>query len=504
MHANRIILISLISVLTLQLFGCAVGPDYKRPVTVVPYKFKEAPKGWKIARPNDDFNRGQWWTIFHSSELNALEARLNISNQTIATSLAQYEQAREIVDEARAGYYPTLVGSASATRQKQVFAGANSAVAATTTSAATDTTPAITTSLGSGSTASISTSHTLLFNASWEPDIWGIIRRTVEADKAAAQASEAQLALARLSAQASLATFYFELRGLDSDQKLLDDTVADDQSILKLVKNEYASGTAAQADIVAAESQLEAARALAVNNGVNRAIYQHAIAVLIGRPASTFSLQPKVVKFDVPRIPLQIPSILLERRPDIASSERLMAQANAQIGVAIGAFFPTPTLSGSVSFQHTGLEKWISYPLMSWAVGPQIAETIFDGGLRSATVCAARANYRATVATYRETVLAAFQDVEDNLSSLRILQTEQAVQDRAAADARLSLQLVKNQYMSGTVPFSSIITAQIAAFTAEKNAIDVRYLRMNYAVGLVRALGGGWNNDAISSTCKYS
>lgn len=463
------------------LSGCAIGPDYKRPEVKIPAKFKQAPKGWKVAHPSDNFNRGQWWKVFNDPDLNNLENKVDISNQNVATAAAQYEQARALVDEAQASFFPTLTGTASATRAKQASAGVSSATAATTSA-----------SLGS-SKSGVSTTHSLLLNASWEPDIWGTVRRTVEASKAGAQSSEALLASARLSAQASLAQYYFELRGLDKNQQLLDNNVQNDKHILQLVKNQYASGTAARSDVLSGQSQFESAKSLAINNGVNRAIYEHAIAVLIGEPAPVFSIKPKVVKAQVPHIPVTVPSELLERRPDIASSERLMAQANAQIGVAIGAFFPSLTLAGSMSFQHSGLENWISYPLMNWAVGPQIAETILDGGLRSAQVAAARANYKATVATYRETVLAAFQNVEDNLSSLKILQDQQAVADQAAVDAREALKLTVNQYKSGTVSYNSVLTAQVAANNAEITAANVKYQRMTYAVGLISALGGGWN-----------
>lgn len=501
MKAKQLFLTSFLTTLSIMLSAC-VGPDYHKPDVKIPTHFKEKSKQWKVAQPNEDFDRGEWWKIFKDPELNALESKVTISNQNIAVALAQYQQAYALVDQARAAYFPTLSGAASITRQRQRTPGASSATAATSTSSASSTTPLTTTTFGS-SQAGVSTTHSLLLNASWEPDIWGIVTRQVEAGKAGAQSSFAQLSLARLSAHASLAQYYFELRGLDRDQQLLDKNVKNYRGILKIVKQQYASGTAAQSDVLQAQAQLEGAQALAINNGVNRALYEHAIAVLVGEPPANISLAHRAANISVPKIPVLVPSELLERRPDIASAERLMQQANAQIGVAIGAFFPTLTLGASASVQHEGYHPWFSYPLMNWALGPQLAETFLDGGLRQAQVCAAKANYRATVATYRQTVLAAFQDVEDNLSSLRILSAQQIVDDKAAADARLAATLVMNQYRQGTVPFSSVLTAETTAYTAEKTAADVKYLRLSSAVGLVKALGGGWNAYGIQKTCQF-
>lgn len=493
------VLVVLSSILLLS--SCVVGPDYKRPPTKIPPKFKEAPKGWKYAQPNDSYDRGQWWRMFHDCYLNSLEAKLNISNQTIATAAAQYRQAYALVDEARASYYPLVTTSASLIRQKQVSSGANASVAAASSgTSATSGTTTTTSTTSLGGSAGITTNHSLLLNASWEPDLWGSIRRNVEAAASFAQSSAAALALARLSAQASLAQFYFELRGLDKDQQLLDDTVTSNRKILQITRNQYNSGTVTRADIASAEGQLEAAKAAAINNGILRGQYEHAIAVLIGEPPSTFSIPPKPLHANPPEVPLEIPSVLLERRPDVAQAERLMSQANAQIGVAIAAYYPTLTISGALSVQHQGFNKWFSYPLMNWAIGPQLAETIFDGGLRNATVCAARANYDATVASYREIVLAAFQDVEDNLVSVRLLKAQSKELDRAAANADLALKLNINEYKAGTVPYSTVLTAQLTAYTAEKNAADVKYLLMTSTVGVIKALGGGWDQSYIKKS----
>lgn len=483
----------------LTIAACTVGPDYVTPGVIMPDKFKEAkgkrvmgPKStqWKIAEPRDDIDRGQWWKIFKDPKLNQLEAQLNISNQTIATAAANYVQACELANEARAGYFPTLVGSQSILRQKGT-GGSTSFVS---------TTPTGTTASGSVATSGVGgkifTSHSYILNATWEPDIWGLVRRTVEAGEAGAQASAALLASTRLSAQASLAQFYFELRALDKDQQLLNETVAAYKEALKLTKNQYASGVASQADIVQAQSQLETAQAQAINNGINRAMYEHAIAVLIGTPPACFSLPFHPLAQTPPPIPLEIPCELLERRPDVAQAERLMAQANAQIGVAVAAYYPTLSLTAVASVFARG--EIFKIPLLAWSYGEQLTETIYDAGLRAATVRAAEAGYQSKVASYRQTVLAAFQDVEDNLSTLRILADQAVAENKAAASARQALRIVLNQYRAGTVAYTSVIVAQNAAFAAEKNAADVTGLRMTAAVGLIKALGGGWDVCQIS------
>jgi NodT family efflux transporter outer membrane factor (OMF) lipoprotein len=485
------------------LSACEVGPDYKRPAVQVPTKYKEATKGWKIAKPQDSCKRGAWWNAFHDAQLNALENQLNHSNQSLANAIANYEMAAALVDEARASYFPTITGSAALNRQKQAGSGGSftSTSILNPTSTGTDTTDSASTATSSG-VASVgtangnpSTTHSLLLNASWEPDIWGSVRRSVEANASVAQADAALVAATQLSAQASLAQFYFELRGVDTDQKILDDTVSADKNILKLTENEYTAGTVGQSDVVQARAQMETALALALNNGINRATYEHAIAVLIGEPPANFSIARRASKIKAPVVPLEMPSHLLERRPDVAQAERNMAAANAQIGVAISAYFPTFNLSASGNVTNPGFAHWFSIPDLSWSLGAQLAQTIYDGGLRAATVAAARATYRADVATYRLTVLTAFQDVEDNLASLRILQRQTIVQDKAARDANLALKIVLNQYKAGTVNYSAVLTAQINAFSATKTAADVQYLSMSSAVGLIKALGGGW--DAV-------
>jgi len=465
------------TVIALFLSACSVGPDYVRPADAIPAHYKEIDKNnkkWKIAIPQDSINRGAWWEIFNDPTLNTLETQLNTSNQTIAAAKENYMAARALADEARASFFPTVSASATITRQKQNTANITSV-----------------------STNNPSNSHALLLDASWEPDIWGGTRRSYEAAEASAEAQAAQFALARLSAQATLAQLYFELRALDTDQRLLDQTVADNQKLLELTKNRYMAGVAALSDMVQAQSQVETAQAQAINNGITRSQYEHAIAVLIGQMPSSFNLNPSPLPNKLPPvIPLQIPSTLLERRPDIAAAEREVKAANANIGVAVSAFYPNLNLSASGGFQNTGLSQWFSLPSLVWSLGPTLAETIIDGGQRIAATKAAQANYEAAVANYRQTVLSAFQEVEDNLAALRILNEEAGVQNKAAANARLALQLVTNQYKVGTAAYPDVLTAQLAAFTAEKNAADINGLRMSTTVGLIKALGGGWNNIA--------
>lgn len=484
MFHQRILLI-----LAILLSSCTIGPDYVKPSAPVPAQFKEAEHHWKVAQPQDAQDRGEWWTVFNDPCLNTLEKQVNAANQTIINADANYRQALALVDEARASYFPTASITPSITRQKK---GSGSTAFISTSSNGVTTTGTAAGTGSSASNSSVTTSHSLAFAASWEPDLWGSVSRSVEASRAGAEASHALLASTQLSAQASLAQLYFQVRALDQDQQLLDRTVVEYRKALQLTQFQYASGVAARADIVQAQSQLEVAEAQAINNKINRAQYEHAMAILVGKPPAEFSLPPLPLAALPPRIPLTLPSTLLERRPDVAQAERLMAQANAQIGVAIAAYFPTLTLSATASVAHSGYAHWFSIPALGWAIGPQLAATILDGGLRKATTQAARASYDATVASYRQTVLAAFQDVEDNLISLRVLEREAIVQNKAARDARQALQLVLNQYKAGTVAYANVITAQTAAFTAEKNAADITGLRMTSAVGLIKALGGGW------------
>ncbi|MGA7778618.1 MAG: efflux transporter outer membrane subunit [Paraburkholderia sp.] len=470
--APRVLTLAVAAALATLLAGCAVGPDYKRPTTEIPASYKEAAPGWKVAQPADQHDRGDWWTIYNDTELNALEDKLNTSNQTVAQYAAAYRQARALVGEARAAYFPVISGSAGATRSGTGSSGASTA----------------------GSTRSgVNNSYNLQLDASWEPDLWGKVSRTVGAQEASQQGAAATLANARLSAQGTLAQTYFSLRSLDSMQKLLDDTVVAYEKSLKLTQNQYAQGVAGRSDVIQALAQLQSAQAAAIDNGIARAQDEHAIAVLVGEPASTFSIAPSPLTAIPPAVPAQMPSALLERRPDIASAERAAKAANEQIGVAIAAFFPSLTLSANGGYESSVLSQLLTTPARFWTLGPQLAGTIFDGGLREAQTNAARAAYDEDVAVYRQTVLAAFQDVEDNFASQRILEQEIVVQQQAVESARQALDIVTNQYKSGTVGYLNVLTAQTTAFTAEQKLASIAGERMVSSVGLVKALGGGWD-----------
>lgn len=486
-------------VISIALFSvsCKVGPNYARPLVAVSPQYKEAKKvtkrkaellakNWKPIEPQDGMNRGKWWELFQDPLLNDLETQLNIYNQNIANADANYRRALALVDQARAGFFPTLTGSFSLFRQKQ--GGGTSFI---TSSDGTTSTGLATTSTTSVNLPT-NTNYSGFLNATWEPDIWGLVQRTVEANLATAQSDEALLAVTRLSAQGALAQYYFELRTLDSDQKFLDNTVTSYKKILLFTRHQYASGVAPFADVVQAQGQLESAQAQALNNGILRGQYEHAIAVLIGRPPAYFNLKFLPLKVKIPDIPQEVPSLLLERRPDIAQAERLVQNTSALIGVAIAAYFPNLTLSSSASAAGNSLHQLIHTPTLGWSAGLQLAEILFDGGYRRATVNAAKEAYIAQVAAYRQTVLSAFQDVEDNLIALRILKEQSIVQTKAAASAQLALKLTVNEYKAGTVAYSSVLTSQILAFSAQKAANDVNGLQMTAAVGLIKALGGGW------------
>lgn len=493
---SRHFLLKKFTILTFGLFlltSCMVGPNYVPPKLVVPPQFKEAKgkkvigakrKNWKPIKPQDDIERGEWWKIFNDPVLNELEDQLYHYNQSIVSAEANFSQSLAIVDQARASLYPTLIGAGSLFRQRQA-GGSTTIISSTGSSEGTATTNII-------PTASITTIYTGFLNANWEPDIWGGVRRTIEANLSLAESNEALIGVTRLSAQGALAQYYFELRTLDKSQKYLNETVIAYQKLLQFIRNQYASGVASRADVVQAQIQLETAQASAINNGILRGQYEHAIAVLMGRPPAYFSLKPAIVRLKPPPIPLQVPSEWLERRPDIAQAERLVQQASALIGVAIAAYFPTLTLTGTTSAAGHSFHELIHKPSISWSAGMQIAETIFDGGYRAAGVRATKEQYRAQVANYRQVVLNAFQDVEDNLIALRLLKQQSMVQDKQTADAIYALKLTKNQYKAGTLPYANILTAQISALAAEQAATQIDGLQMASAVGLIKSLGGGW------------
>lgn len=460
---------------SLLLGACAVGPDYKRPEVNSPLAYKET-AGWKLAEPRDALAKGKWWGVFGDSELDALIERVNVSNQSLKVSEARYRQAQALTQSARAGFFPTLSANASSTRSRSAAAR----------------------SLGSNDVA---TSHNLGVSAGWELDVWGRIRRTVESNDANAQASAADLEAARLSLQAELAISYFQLRVNDAQKQLFADTITAYEKSLELTKNRYTVGVAGKVDVVQAETQLLSAQAQSIDLGVQRAQFEHAIAVLIGKAPAEFSLRSVESsagasvdwKVAMPAIPVGMPSTLLERRPDIAAAERRIASANAQIGVARAAYFPTLSLSGSTGFASPTLSNWISAPNRFWSLGPSLAETLLDFGKRGALNDQAMAAYDQTVATYRLTVLEAFQDVEDNVAALRILEQEAKVQAEAVRAARESVALTINQYKAGTVSYLSVVTVQTALLSNERTSVGLLGRRLGASVALIRALGGGWS-----------
>jgi NodT family efflux transporter outer membrane factor (OMF) lipoprotein len=461
------------------LAACSVGPDYVRPAAVpaIPATYKEI-EGWKPAQPGDVAIGEKWWELFNDPQLSALEEQVVVSNQNVLAAEAQYRQARALIRSASAGYYPSVSVGGSVTNSRQSA------------------------TLGGPGARGETTTFALPVDVSWEADIWGRIRRSVEASRAGAQASAADLAAVRLSAQAALAQSYFQLRTLDAQRRLLETTVSYYQKSLELTRNRYASGVAAKVDVLQAETQLRSTQAQGIDLGVQRAQVEHAIALLTGKPAASFSLPAAPITAVPPAIPPGLPSEILERRPDIAAAERHMATANAQIGVSEAAWYPTLRLSASGGVETTSLAKWLTWPSRFWSVGPAVSETLYDGGLRSAQNEQARAAYDATVATYRQTVLTGFQEVEDNLAALRILEEEARVQEEAVKAAQQAVTISDNQYKAGIVSYLNVLVAQTAELANEKTAIDISGRRMAASVLLIKALGGGWDAKALSGEDK--
>jgi NodT family efflux transporter outer membrane factor (OMF) lipoprotein len=464
--------------LALTTAACTVGPKYVKPSVPAPAFYREElpanfkEQDWKVGEPNDQLTKGKWWEIFKDSELNTLEEQVNVSNQTVATAEAQFREARAVVQAARAGLYPTVSGSTSIIGQRSSAAR-----------------PGGGTGFSLGAFADIP----LAGSISWVPDLWGQIHKTVEAGVASAQLSAAQLENARLSLQAELALDYFQLRGLDGEKQLLDTTVSGYQRALDLTQNRFNQGVASQIDVVQAQTQLETTRAQATDTQVQRAQFEHAIAILIGKPPSELTLSAAAIGGQPPAIPGVVPSQLLERRPDVASAERQVASANAQIGIAKAAFYPTVTLSASAGFEGTSLLNWLTWPSRFFSLGPALAQTLFDGGRRRAVTAEAEAAYDTTVANYRQSVLTAFQQVEDDLAALRILDQESQEQSAAVTAAERSLALALTQYQGGVTAYLQVITAQAAALQNESTAVQLLTRRMTGSVDLIQALGGGWN-----------
>jgi NodT family efflux transporter outer membrane factor (OMF) lipoprotein len=459
------------------LSGCMVGPDYHRPPAASPASFKELP-GWKLANPEDAAAKGDWWQVFNDKPLDQLEREVDISNQTLKQDEANYRAAEALVDEARANLFPTLSATAGVTRSSSGSGG-------------TTGTSGIGTTTVSG-TRYARTQYSLQGSASWEIDVWGQIRRQVESDVANAQASAATLANARLSVQSSVAIDYMALRETDALQRVLNDTVAGDRRALAITENQYNAGTAAQSDVITARTQLDAAEAAAVNVGVARAQYEHAIATLIGTPPAGLTIPPVTSVPLVPDIPGVVPSELLERRPDIAEAERTMKAENALIGVAVAAFYPTIDLSAAFGWAGNPLNALISTTTRVWSLGASASETLFEGGARTAAVRYARANYDSSVAAYRQTVLTAFQQVEDALASERILAKQDVIDRQTVGDATRAVQIALNEYQAGTQPYTTVITAQNTLLSAQETEVNVRETLLTEAVALIEALGGGW------------
>jgi len=472
----------LLTVAVAALLGsCAVGPNYHRPSAPVPQRFKEA-EGWKPAEPRDVGSGADWWSVYEDPTLNDLEQQIDVSNQTLKASEAAWREAVALITAARAGFFPVIGVAATGTRSGGPGAAANVGAGAAT---AAQSMP--------------KNQFELAGTGSWDIDIWGKIRRTLEANVASARASEADLAAARLSAQATLASDYIELRVTDEQQQLLDETVDAYKRSLQITENQYKVGVAAKTDVITAETQLEGAESQQIAVGVNRAILEHAVAVLIGKPPGDFTLAPAKLGTLVPVVPLGVPSALLERRPDIAGAERRMAAANAQVGVAIAAYFPDLTLSGSFGYASSVTSHLVKAPNNLWSFGGSATDTLLDFGARPAQVRQARAAYDATVATYRQTVLTAFEQVEDELATLRILEQQVKVQEQTVKDANLAVQLTLNQYKAGTVAYTSVITAQTTALSDAQTLLTIRQNRLVASVNLIEALGGGWSAGSLGT-----
>jgi NodT family efflux transporter outer membrane factor (OMF) lipoprotein len=460
--------------------ACAVGPSYKKPSAETPGAFKEAPPaGWKTAQPRDGSLRGKWWEMFGDPRLNALEEQVAVSNQTLAQAEAQFRGARAAVASARAGLFPTVTAGAQVTTARGSSGRSQSSSG----------------SSGSGT----ATVYQVPIDLTWEADLWGRVRRGIEANVASAQASAADVGNVALSLQAELAVDYFQLHGLDEQRRLLDSTVTDYERALQITVNRHNQGVASGADVAQSQTQLETARTQAIDLGVARAEFEHAIAILTGKAPADLTIAQDAIRVPPPAIPVAVPSELLERRPDVAAAERRVAAANAEIGVATAAYYPTLGLSASGGFQGSTLASLFSLPNRFWSLGPSLLSTLFDGGRRRAAVAQAEANYDATVAAYRESVLTAFQNVEDNLAALRILADESIQQNAAVAAAEKSLALTRNRYQAGIATYLEVITAQNAAYVNERNTVDLRVRQMTASVNLIKALGGGWTAGELPS-----
>lgn len=460
-------------VMTLALGACTLGPDYQRPQLPDAHAFKQA-EGWKSAAPADALQRGDWWKLYGDAELDALVSRLNVSNQNLAVAEAQYRQARALVGSARSQLFPTLSGNAGVTRSRQTTGSSSSNVS-----------------------AGVSESYEAGLSASWELDLWGRLRRGLEANRATMQASAADLAAVRLSLQAELVQTYLQLRVMDEQQRLLDQTVAAYARSLRLTENQYRAGIVPKSDVAQAQTQLKSTQAQAIDLKWQRAQLEHAIAVLIGVPPAELSIAVRDDIPSLPEVPLALPSQLLERRPDVAAAEREVMAANAEIGIAEAAWYPDLTLSASGGYRNSSFNQLFEVPNRFWSLGPQLALTLLDFGGRRAELERAEAAYDQTVATYRQTVLDSFREVEDYLVQLRVLGDESVVQREALEAAQESLRLIENQYRAGTVDYLSVVTVQTTALNNERTNLTLLGDRLLTSVQLIAALGGGWQIEQL-------
>jgi NodT family efflux transporter outer membrane factor (OMF) lipoprotein len=497
--------------------GCAVGPNYSRPSAPISTAFKEA-DGWKQAQPSDILDRGQWWTVFNDPLLNALEAKVEVSNQNLIAAEAAYRQARALVAQERSALFPTVDLTGSATRSKSASGtgfttGGTGTNTGTGTGIGTGTGTGVGTGTGTGTGVGTDTTTTVVssnsgkptneydvhIGATWEPDVWGGIRRSIESAKASAQASAGDLANAKLSAQIELAADYVQMRALDEEKRLTDQTVVGYAKTLTITQNRYNVGVAARSDLLTAQTNMQTAQAQAVDLLNARAQMEHAIAVLTGQPPAALTLALAPWSLTPPALPVGLPSNLLERRPDVAAAERRMASANAQIGVNVAGYFPALTLSGSDGFGAAEIGHLFSAAANSWSIGANVAQTIFDAGLNRAKVRQARAVYDQNVALYRQTVLTALQQVEDSIAASRVLEAELQLRNSASKEADEAEQIVFNQYKAGQVDQTTLVVAQATAATARITAVQVASSRLVASIDLISALGGGWHANQLAA-----
>jgi NodT family efflux transporter outer membrane factor (OMF) lipoprotein len=464
-----------VALCALLLSACAVGPDYKKPDVTTPAHFKQA-EGWTQANPSDAIARGAWWEIYGDAQLNGLVEKLNTSNQTVAQYEAQYRQAAALVRSARGAFFPALDLTTSKNRSSQGTGSSSSSL--------------------SSSSSGIRDTYNAQLGVSWEADIWGKLRRGLEADKASAQASLADLASMQLSLQSQLVQNYLQLRVIDEQKRLLESTVDTYQRSLKLTENQYRAGISGRDAIAQAQTQLKSTQADLIDLAWQRAQFESAIAVLMGQAPADFSLAPTTDVPALPQIPAQLPSQLLERRPDIAAAERSVMAANANIGVAKAAYYPDLTLSMNGGYSSSTFSNWISLPNRFWSVGPQLAMNLFDGGQRAAEVDRTEAVYDQTVAQYRQTVLDGFKEVEDYMAQLRVYEQEAGVRKEALDAARDSLRLTSNQYKAGLIGYLDVVNVQTTALSNERSVLTLLQSRLIASVQLIAALGGGWNAEA--------